>query len=250
MFISLASGLWTQASDFSSLISHLSSLASGLWTPCLPECNAGRWTLESFYYTCFMSLTLIIILITVGISILSFRNYDLKYKLIFSPTIIIERNEWFRFLTSGFIHADYVHLGVNMFVLYFFGTAVEESFEYSLPLGGFKYILLYMLTIVLANVKTFYKEQRNDAYFSLGASGGVSGVLFSYIALDPFSTLYLYAFIPVPGYILGPLYLLYSSYMSKRGLDNINHDAHLCGAVVGLVYTIILRPDVVTRYFA
>ncbi len=196
-----------------------------------------------------MTATLLLIVITVGISILCFQNYDAKYKLIFSPTIIESRKEWYRFLSSGLIHADWIHLGVNMFVLYSFGNAVERYFAFSFELPMLKFVIMYCLTIVLANMRTFYKERHNDAYFSLGASGGVSGVVFSSIMFDPFAKIYLYAAIPIPGWLMGVGYLVLSQYLAKRGRDNINHDAHFWGAVVGAVYTLLLKPDLVLTWF-
>lgn len=197
-----------------------------------------------------MTITLLLILVTVGISLLAFNNPDAKYKLIFSPTIIESRGEWYRFLTCGFIHADFLHLLVNMYVLYMFGQQVETAYKWYLPLPGIQFLFMYLLTIVLANVRTFYKERHNEFYFSLGASGGVSGIVFSYMAFFPTHKLHL-LFIPIgiPAFILGPAYLIYSHYMSRKGGGHINHDAHLWGAVVGLLYTVIQKPDLVTRYF-
>lgn len=197
-----------------------------------------------------MDLNLLIIIVTVGISLLAFQNVDTKYKLIFSPTIIEERKEWYRFLTCGFIHADYMHLGVNMYVLYMFGGYVEKYYGLYMVAGGFKFVLMYLLTIILANVRTFFKERHNHGYFSLGASGGVSGVVFSFMIMNPTAGLGL-LFIPIsiPAYVFGPLYLLYSHYMSRRGTGNINHDAHLWGAIVGVLLTVIFQPEVILRYF-
>ncbi len=196
-----------------------------------------------------MSLTLLIILATAVTSIIAFRNYDLKYRLIFSPTIIEDRNEWYRFLTCGFIHADFMHLLVNMYVLYNFGEAVEQVFKMQLSLGGMRFLLMYLLTIVLANVRTFYKERHNAAYFSLGASGGVSGIVFSFLLMYPTATIgFIFIPLPIPAYIIGPAYLIYSHYMSRRGIGNVNHDAHLWGAIIGLLFTAISLPETVMRY--
>ena len=197
-----------------------------------------------------MSLTLLIIFATVGISLLAFNDANWKYKLIFSPTLIEEKKQWYRFLTCGLIHADYLHLGVNMYVLYMFGGAVEDFFHSEILNGDIKFIIMYILTIMLANVRTFFKERHNHHYFSLGASGGVSGIVFSYMLLDPMAELgFLFIPIPIPAFIFGPLYLLYSHYMSRKGGDNINHDAHLWGAVAGIVLTFISYPDSVLAYF-
>lgn len=197
-----------------------------------------------------MSLTLLIILATIGISLLAMNDANWKYKLIFSPTLIEEKKQWYRFLSCGFIHADYLHLGVNMYVLYMFGEQVEEFFKSEIPNGGIKFIIMYLGTIMLANGRTFFKERHNHHYFSLGASGGVSGIVFSFMLLDPMAELgFLFIPIPIPAFVFGPLYLLYSHYMSRKGGDNINHDAHLWGALAGIVFTFISYPDSILRYF-
>lgn len=196
-----------------------------------------------------MSLTLLIIIVTIAITLLALNDVDWKYKLIFSPTIIEDKNQWYRFVTCGFIHADFLHLGVNMYVLYMFGEYVELFFKEMVSFGGFKYVAMYLITIMLANVRTFFKERHKHGYFSLGASGGVSGIVFSYMLLNPTAKLGL-LFIPIdiPVYVFGPLYLIYSHYMSRRGGDNINHDAHLWGAVAGILFTLISYPDSILRY--
>ncbi|MHB1278901.1 MAG: rhomboid family intramembrane serine protease, partial [Bacteroidia bacterium] len=157
-----------------------------------------------------MSLTLLIILATVGISLIAMNDANWKYKLIFSPTLIEENKQWYRFLTCGFIHADFLHLGVNMYVLYMFGEQVESFYKIEILHGGAKYLIMFLGTIMLANVRTFFKERHNHHYFSLGASGGVSGVVFSYMLLNPFAELGL-LFIPfrIPAFIFGPRYKHY-----------------------------------------
>ncbi len=194
-------------------------------------------------------MTLFLVCITVIISILAFQNHELKWRMLFYPELAAH-GQWYRFLSCGFIHADFIHLGVNMYVLYTFGQHVEEYFGLALPFGRWQFLFMYLLTIVMANVRTFFKERNNPLYSSLGASGGVSGVVFSYIALFPTSKLGLLVLpIPIPAYIMGVLYLVYSHYMSRRSSDNINHDAHLWGAVTGAVYTWIQMPDLLLSYF-
>ncbi len=192
-----------------------------------------------------MSITVIIIIITVGLSIYSFEKREVMDKLIFNPYVINIRKQWYRFITHGFIHADYTHLAVNMWVLYIFGRNVElaYSINYS-PMGTVAFILMYLAAIAIASISTFYKFKNDPGYNSLGASGATSAVIYASIMFNPLGGIGL-IFIPIyiPAVLFGVLYLVYSSYMSKRGGGNINHDAHFYGAVFGFVYTLLLKPS-------
>jgi len=155
-----------------------------------------------------------------------------------------KNGEWYRMISSGFLHADWMHFGVNMFVLYQFGTSVEEIYleKYGDAIGRGVYLLLYLIIIILADIPSFLKHKNNKYYGAIGASGAVSGIFFIAILNDPWETLYLYLAIPVPAIILGVLYLAYSSWASKKANDNIGHDAHFYGALAGMVLTAILIP--------
>jgi membrane associated rhomboid family serine protease len=133
-----------------------------------------------------------------------------------------------------------------MFALFFFGQHVAYYFG---PQGNILMITLYLLGIVIADIPTYLKYQDVPKYNSLGASGGVAAVVFSSIMFEPINPIYI-MFIPIgiPGFILGALYLVYSYYQGKRMSDNINHDAHLFGAIFGLAFTVILRPGVVISF--
>jgi membrane associated rhomboid family serine protease len=169
-------------------------------------------------------------------------------KLIFNPYVINVRKQWHRFITHGFIHADYMHLAVNMFVLFFFGRVVESSFiEMFGAIGIVGYILLYVSAIGIASISSYMKYKNSPNYNSLGASGATSAVLYASILLNPWGELYLY-FIPLPGIVFGVLYLVYSSYMGKRGGDYINHDAHIYGAIFGFLYPILIKPQLAVRF--
>ncbi|WP_153798694.1 rhomboid family intramembrane serine protease [Foetidibacter luteolus] len=188
-----------------------------------------------------LSLTLIIIIITCIISFMAFSNHKIIDDLTFYPPAIRYRNQWYRFITCGFIHADTPHLAFNMLSLYFFGEGVEASFdEFFGERSKALFIGLYLLALVVCLIPTYFKNIDNSYYTSLGASGAVSAVVFTSVFIHP---LYLYGFfiIPpiIPGYIFGPIYLIGSSYMAKRGGDHINHSAHFWGAVFGVVYLII-----------
>ncbi len=196
-------------------------------------------------------MTLYIIIITVAISLLAFSQPRLMSALIFDPIAIKHKKEYYRFVTCGLLHADFFHLFVNMFVLYSFGQAVE--YYYGKIFGQHSelvYLTLYITSIFAANISTYYKQQHNPLYRSLGASGAVSAVVFTSILFAPFNKIYLYGIIGLPGIVLGGLYLGYSYYMSKREetADNINHDAHWQGAVYGILFTIVLKPKVISIF--
>ena len=196
-----------------------------------------------------MSLTFIIIAITVGMTLYAWKRPEILNRWMLNPNAITTRNEYFRFLTSGFIHSNWMHLIFNMITFYFFGGKVEMIFQYIFGAsGGLIFVAFYIFAIVISDIPTFLKNRQNPYYNSLGASGGVSAVLFCSIIYDPLARIYLY-FIPIPGFILGALYLLYSLKAGKSMGDNINHDAHLYGALFGIGFTILVDPGVVPAFF-
>lgn len=192
-----------------------------------------------------MNITLLIIIITCVVSLVCFENRKLFDQLKHHPVSEAKNGEWYRMISSGFLHADYFHLGINMYVLYGFGSYVEDEYlhQYGDALGRFIFLLLYLVMIVLADLPSFIKHKNNYGYSAIGASGAVSGILFIYILMDPWAGLRLYFAIPIPAIVFGVLYLLYSSWASKNARDNIGHDAHFYGAVAGMVLTSILLPD-------
>jgi membrane associated rhomboid family serine protease len=156
---------------------------------------------------------------------------------------MVHNNEWYRMLTHGFIHGSYPHLIINMIVLYSFGKAIEYYFglvtEKVIP----HYFVLYFGGMIVSTITTTIKRRNNPGYMAVGASGAVSAVLFACIFFAPWHKLLLMGVIPIPGIVFAVLYVLYSSYMSKKGNDNIGHDAHLWGALFGLIYPIVIHPD-------
>jgi membrane associated rhomboid family serine protease len=194
-------------------------------------------------------MTNIIILITVVVSITAFYNRELMHRLIFNPYMISERRQWYRFFTSGFIHADWVHLLINMLVLWSFGNVVERYYAAVFEeKASFYYLLLYVGGIVIAITPSYKRHQHNAGYNALGASGAVAAVLFTAILFRPMDKIYLYGLIGLPGILLGFAYLAYSYYMDKKGGDLINHDAHFWGAVYGVVFTLALKPSVFLHF--
>lgn len=183
-------------------------------------------------------ITFAIILITCIVSIISFNNSNVKKELILSPYKVLNKKKVWLLITHAFIHADYLHLFFNMYVLYMFGPYLELYFEYNASLGFISYILFYILSAIFATIPALYKNGNNPNYLSLGASGAVSAVVFAYIVLNPLRELgiILLPGIWIPGFIFGILYLVAENYMSKKKYSNIAHDAHISGALFGVFF--------------
>jgi len=198
-----------------------------------------------------MNLTIIIIIITVATSIMAFQNAATFYKMKFNAYLIHHNRQWYRFFTYALLHADWAHLLVNMFVLWSFGTLVEQLFNFHFGnIATVYFLLLYVGGVMFSTLPSYGKHKNNDFYNAVGASGAVSAVLFSSIIMYPQgSIVFLFFPVPIPAWIFGILYLVYSAYMAKRGSDNIGHDAHFWGAVYGVVFTIALNPSFVPEFF-
>ena len=188
-----------------------------------------------------MSITLIIIIVTVIVSIFAFRSQKIMDDLIFYPTAITEQNQYYRFVTYGFIHADISHLFFNMYAFYLFGGACENSFENIFGnYGKTFYLLMYFLALIACVIPDFNKHKTNPGYRSLGASGAVSAVVFAYILFQPLQGIGL-LFIPIfiPGFLFGIIFLVVSYFLGKKGGSRINHSAHIWGAIFGVVFLLI-----------
>jgi membrane associated rhomboid family serine protease len=191
-----------------------------------------------------MLITFVIIAVTSVTSILALNNRTLSDKLLFSPYMISSHRQGYRFLTHALVHGDWMHLLVNMFVLFSFGQAVETYYsQLFLMKGAYFYTLLYVGGIALSSTPSFARYKADPYYRAVGASGAVSAVVFASILIEPLSPIR-FAFFPIdiPAFIFGALYLVYSAYMARKGNDNIGHDAHFYGAVFGIVFTLILKP--------
>jgi membrane associated rhomboid family serine protease len=189
-----------------------------------------------------ISITLIIIITTVVVSLIAFNKSEVMDNLIFYPPAVTERNQYYRFITSGFIHADVAHLAFNMISFFLFSNAlVEPAFiQFFGDYGRAMLLLMYVLALIVCLLPTYWKNKTNENYRSLGASGAVSAVVFAGIMIAPSAQLGFFIIPPViPGFIFGPLYLILSAYMDKRGGDNINHSAHIWGALFGVAFIII-----------
>jgi len=197
-------------------------------------------------------MNIFIVLITVLVSILAFNNGMLTDRLKFNAYAIKYRKEGWRFISYALVHAGWMHLLINMWVLYSFGEVVERSLINIFGLkGNVYYLLLYLGGILFAVLVDFRKQKENPYYSAVGASGAVSAVVFASILIYPVAGIYLFP-IPfaIPAWIFGILYLVYSAYMQKNGRDHVGHSAHLWGAVFGLVFTLIVIPDVMSRFIS
>lgn len=199
-----------------------------------------------------MIITFIIIIITSIISIGAFNNAELFDKLKFNAYQIKNSGEKWRFFSYALVHSGWIHLLINMYVLYSFGGVVEESFTLNFgPIGSLYFVLLYIGGILFSTLFDFGKHKDDIYYNAVGASGAVSAVVFSSILVYPAGSIFLFPIpFPLPSWVFGIAYLIYSAYMGKKGVDNIGHNAHFWGAVFGIVLTIVLVPNVIQNFFS
>ncbi|WP_026462376.1 rhomboid family intramembrane serine protease [Adhaeribacter aquaticus] len=192
-----------------------------------------------------MSITFIIIILTVGVSLYAWKNESFLRSLIFHPFSVSKKHQYYRFVTSGFLHADWTHLLFNMFSFYMFAQVVENLLLnfHGQGQGLLLFLLIYIGGIIVSDIYTFFKQRKNFDYYALGASGGVSAIIFSSILINPLNSIIIFPVpIPIKGFIFGFLYLIYSYFQGRRMGDNINHDAHFYGAIYGFVLTNFLVP--------
>lgn len=199
-----------------------------------------------------MSVTLFIIIITVITSLMANGNHQLFDKFKFNAYFIKHSKEYWRFLSSCLIHADFIHLALNMYVLYAFGSALEYYFGYffGFPINLLLYLLLYVLGGILSSLYSYEKHKDNLFYNAVGASGAVSAVVFATIAINPTMGMGI-IFIPgihIPGFLFGFLYLAYSWYMGRKQRDNIGHDAHFWGSIFGFIFVFLVKPPLFLNF--
>ncbi|NCT73169.1 MAG: rhomboid family intramembrane serine protease [Chitinophagaceae bacterium] len=185
-----------------------------------------------------LSITLIIVVITVLVSIGAFNNQKIMDDLIFHPPAVSQRNQWYRFFSAGLVHADVTHLAFNMISLYLFGRFVEQAFlGLFAEKGKLLFLAMYILALPVSLLPTYFKNRHNYHYYGLGASGAVSAVVFAGLLLAPTIRVGFFLLPPIiPGYVFAPLYVIISVVLARKGGDNINHSAHIWGAVVGLLF--------------
>ena len=199
-----------------------------------------------------MSISIIILIITCGVSLVAFNNAEMMLKLRFNAYEIHNRKQAYRFLSYGLVHADAIHLFVNMYVLYNFGHWVEFFYDqYFQEKGTLFFVILYVGSL-FASVIPSYEKHKNHAYYNaVGASGAISAIVFASILFDPLAPMGL-MFLPFrfPAVVFGIAYLVYSYYMAKKGNDNIGHDAHFFGALFGIMFTILLNKNIAINFYS
>jgi membrane associated rhomboid family serine protease len=198
-----------------------------------------------------VSVTIIIIILTAIISIAAFNNIILFDQLKLFPAAMSNGKDAYRMVTYGFIHADWLHLAVNMYVLYNFGEYGTELM-YTMAFGNkgiLFFILLYIGGIMTSVIPSYEKHKHNFNYTAVGASGAVSAVVFAFILFNPLQ-IFNFLFIPfdIPAYIFGGLYMGISYYLAKQNRGNIGHDAHFFGALFGIMFTILLDKNIAIRF--
>ena len=188
-------------------------------------------------------VTYTIIGVTVLISMMAFSRTNMFAEFMMNPYKVKSRGQYYRFITSGFIHQNHMHLILNMFSFYFFGRNIEVIFGMVFgDWGRVYYIALYFIAIVVSDLPSYLKHKDNPGYNSLGASGGVAAVIFASIVFQPVQKICLFIAICLPGFILGTGYIIYSYYQGRKSNDNINHDAHFYGALFGFIFCVVLYP--------
>ncbi|MDR2873061.1 MAG: rhomboid family intramembrane serine protease [Xanthomonadaceae bacterium] len=194
-----------------------------------------------------LSINLILIGGTCLVSWLAFNKPKLMERLILWPPAIERDRQYERLLTYGFIHADFMHLLFNMITLYFFGGLIE-SVMIRLTGSIWTYPAFYLAAVAVSILPSYFRNQKNPRYYSLGASGAVSAVLFAYVLLAPWSMILVF-FIPVPAILFAVFYVGYSIWMNHRGGDRINHSAHLSGAAFGILFMVAMRPEILGHFW-
>jgi len=184
----------------------------------------------------------VIFVLTLATSLWAFSNENIYARFILNPYSVSRGERVYTVITSGLIHKDWNHLFFNMLSYFFFAFALEGF------IGHWQFGLLYVVSLVLSDLPSIQKHKDDIWYNSLGASGAISAVIFSYILFDPTAGMYIMLIpIEIPAWIFGILYLVYCHFASKHARDNVNHDAHFFGAVCGIFITIALHHDVINN---
>lgn len=200
-------------------------------------------------------MTYMLIAITAVISIICFNKREIFSKLQFNAYQIFHKKQYYRMLSHGFVHANWGHLFVNMLVLFFFGVSAEKILQELalaelLKYPTLTYLILYLVGIIFASSISLVRHKDDPWYNSIGASGAVAAVMFFTVFFRPLEKLYLYGVLGIPGILFAILYLVYAQYMSRRGGDNINHDAHFLGAIFGFIFPLFIDLNLIKDFIS
>lgn len=196
-----------------------------------------------------MTITVLIIILTCIVSYYGFNDRRILDRYKHYPYEEIRHKSYYRLLTAAFLHGSWTHLLINMFVLYQFGEYVEKQFRQFMGISGsIIFLVFYVLMAIGANIPTMIRQSNNRGFASIGASGAVSGILFMFILINPWSMLLIFFIIPCPAIVAGILYLIYSSWASKNSRDGIDHSAHFYGAIMGVLLFILVRPQIISEF--
>ncbi len=183
-------------------------------------------------------------MVTIGISLIAFSREKLFHFLALEPYKMIRTHQYHAIITSGLVHANLSHLGLNMLTLYFFGPGLEQL-TVAATGGRGAFLLIYLVSLIVGNLYPFFKYRNRPEYVAIGASGAISGIVFSYVLARPMDTFYVFFAIPMPAFLFALLYTGYSIYAMRKVDDNIGHEAHLAGALGGMLATLVVVPDIV-----
>jgi membrane associated rhomboid family serine protease len=199
-----------------------------------------------------MSLVVLILISTIAISWQALNNSKLQERLLFIPYNVKRNKEYYRLISHLFIHADIVHLAFNMLSLYSLGSMFEQQLNvsYGTTVGSTHFLILYFLGGLTAAFVIYIRNQNDPSYRSLGASGAVSAVIFASILWNPnMSLMFMFIPVPIPAYFFGPIYLLIEFFALRKGGTGIAHDAHIGGALFGIIYVLILDIEKGKQFF-
>lgn len=190
-------------------------------------------------------IALIIFAANIGLSLYGlYKDNSLIYKLALKPFEVIHYKRWSQIISSGFVHSNMAHLIFNMLTFFFFAFPLERV------VGSVSFLIIYTVSLILSDVTTIIKQKDNPHYLSLGASGAVSGAVFSFILFNPYADMMIFPLpIPIPAPIFAILYLAYCYYAGRNAQDHINHEAHFWGALSGIIITILIEPASASNFF-
>jgi membrane associated rhomboid family serine protease len=172
-----------------------------------------------------------------------YKNPSLYYSWLLSPKKVYYEKKYYQLITSGFLHADLMHLLFNMLTFYFFAFRLEAV------VGAINFLIIYFGSMIAGSIYTVFKKKDDYDYGSVGASGAISGVLFGFILFAPNSGMMIFPIpFPLPAWIFGILFLIWTYFAAKKSFDRINHDAHFYGALAGVILTIILIPGIIGNF--